>query len=415
MDVEGIDAAVLYPSFGLWVPFQPELGARGSARACDLYNEWVADYCSAAPDRLAAVALVPMADPRAAVHAARRAADLDLVGVLLRPNFLHGRNLGDRAYDPLYQTLAEAGLAVAVHEGLGLRGAPTMGSERFAGYVLRHACSHPMEQMSALGSLVVDGALERHPDLRVGFLESGTGWLPFWLARLADHLELVRDADGWHLPLTPAEYFARQCVICADPDDELVGDAVAHVGADHVMMASDFPHPESRYPEAVRTFLSTARDCGLGPGAVDAMLWATRRTSTECGSGSRSRRQARRSRPRRYRPRSTASPSPSASTTVRAAPGRSACAAGRTASWSSTARGRRCGHDRAARRAGAHPVRRRRPGTCARGVRGRQAPRRGRRDAPAGAARGPRRGRGRAAGAARAARGARRRCSPLIK
>lgn len=274
MDAEGIDAAVLYPSLGLWVPFQPELDAAAGSRACETYNEWVAEYCSHAPGRLAAAAIVPTIDPQRAARTARRAAELGLVAVVMRPNFLYGRNPGDQAYDPLYDVLEETGLPLAIHEGLGLR-VPTIGSDRFDSYLLRHSCSHPMEQMCALGSLVFDGALERHPRLRVGFLESGTGWLPFWLARLADHQELMRDSECRHLSLTPAEYFARQCVICADPDDELAASVTSRIGADHVMVASDFPHPEARYPEAVDTFLATARAGGLSGDAVAAMLWAT--------------------------------------------------------------------------------------------------------------------------------------------
>jgi predicted TIM-barrel fold metal-dependent hydrolase len=188
MDQQGIDAVVLYPSTGLFVPFQPELSAQGSARACRLYNEWMATYCATNPARLAGVALVPLVDPALAVEEARHAAKLGLVGTLARPNFLYGRNLGDRAYDPFYQALEEADLVLTVHEGLGVRG-PTIGADRFTGFTLRHLLSHPMEQMAAMASLIIDGALERHPALRVAFLESGTAWLPYWLARLDQHRE----------------------------------------------------------------------------------------------------------------------------------------------------------------------------------------------------------------------------------
>ena len=70
---------------------------------------------------------------------------------------------------------------------------PTIGRDRFETFALRHAMSHPMEQMAAMASLMLDGALERHPALRVAFLESGTGWLPYWLARLDDHAEWMAE------------------------------------------------------------------------------------------------------------------------------------------------------------------------------------------------------------------------------
>jgi predicted TIM-barrel fold metal-dependent hydrolase len=272
MDQQGIDAVVLYPSTGLFVPFQPELSAQASARVCRLYNEWMAAYCATSPRRLAGVGLVPLADPALAADEAREAARLGLVGVLARPNFLYGRNLGDRAYDPLYAALVDADIVLAVHEGLGVRG-PTIGTERFAGFTLRHLLSHPMEQMAAMASLMVDGALERHPTLRVAFLESGTAWLPYWLARLDQHREWMAGSECKDLRLSPSEYFARQCVICSDPEDTLVGVTTAHIGADHVLWASDFPHPDAEFPDAVDEFLVAAGRSGLAGHDLDVVLW----------------------------------------------------------------------------------------------------------------------------------------------
>lgn len=271
MDAQGIDVAVLYPSLGLFVPFQPELDAAASARACRAYDDWIAEYCATAPARLAAVGVVPLADVGLAVAEAKHAAALGLVGVLVRPNLLYGRNLGDRAYDPLYEALARDGITLAVHEGLGVRGGPTLGAERFAGFTLRHLCSHPMEQMAAMGSLMLDGALERHPGLRVAFLESGTAWLPYWLSRLDQHRAWMQP----ELPLAPSEYFARQCVISSDPEDDLVGTTARHVGADHIVWASDFPHPDAEFPDAVDEFEEKAVASGLDEQALGRVLWDT--------------------------------------------------------------------------------------------------------------------------------------------
>lgn len=272
MDTQGIDVAVLYPSLGLFVPFRPDLDARESARACRAYNEWVASYCATGGARLFAVGIVPLADPTLAASEAVHAASLGLVGVLARPNRLYSRNLGDRAYDPFYDALEERNLVLAVHEGLGIRG-PTLGSERFSGFTLRHLCSHPMEQMAALASLFVDGALERHAGMRVAFLESGTAWLPYWLVRLDQHRDWMRESECAHLSLSPSEYFARQCVISSDPEDRLVGWTVSRVGADHVLWASDFPHPDAAFPHAVDEFLDAARASGLEGAELDTVLW----------------------------------------------------------------------------------------------------------------------------------------------
>jgi predicted TIM-barrel fold metal-dependent hydrolase len=274
MDHEGIDAVVLYPSIGLFVPFLPSLSARESATACRAYNEWMAEYRATDPTRLTGVGLVPTADLDLAAAEAVHAAELGLPGVMVRPNPLYGRDLGDAAYDPFYDVLEENGLMLSVHEGLGVMG-PTIGRDRSETFALRHAMSHPMEQMAAMGSLMLLGALERHPGLRVAFLESGTGWLPYWLARLDGHAEWLADTETAGLSLKPSEYFQRQCVICTDPDDPLAAWVVSQVGADHVMWASDFPHPDALYPEAVTTFLSEAAEHGLGGDALAAVLWDT--------------------------------------------------------------------------------------------------------------------------------------------
>jgi predicted TIM-barrel fold metal-dependent hydrolase len=242
---------------------------------CRSYNDWIAGYCATEPARLAAVGIVPTMDVAAAADEASRCASLGLVGVLMRPNFLYGRNAGDPAFDPLYDVLAGERLVLAVHEGLGLRGGPTIGSDRFTGFALRHALSHPFEQMAAMASLMLEGALERHPALRVAFLESGTGWLPYWLARLDGHAEWMAGSECAALSLSPSEYFARQCVISTDPDDPLAAFVTSHVGADHVVWASDFPHPDALYPEAVKAFLRESEEHGLSGDALAAVLWDT--------------------------------------------------------------------------------------------------------------------------------------------
>jgi predicted TIM-barrel fold metal-dependent hydrolase len=272
MDAQGIDGAVLYPSIGLFVPYMPELDADASAAACRSYNSWISEYCATDPTRLAAVGIVPR-DPTAAAVEARRAADLDLVGVTVRPNHLGGEYLDGDAWTPLYRALEETGGVLAVHEALGVRAGVTIGSDRFTGFASRHACSHPLEQMTAAVAILLGGVCERHPSMRVAFLESGTGWLPYWLARLDDHHEWMRDTECASLTLRPSEYFARQCAISSDPEDVLAPFVIDRVGADHVVWASDFPHPDAAYPDAVDEFLEKVE--GVPEPDLRAVLWDT--------------------------------------------------------------------------------------------------------------------------------------------
>ncbi len=149
----------------------------------------------------------------------------------------------------------------------------TIGSDRFTSFTARHACSHPLEQMTAMVALLLGGVLERHPALRVAFLESGTGWLPYWLARLDEHREWMRTTECADLSASPTEYFARQCVISSDPEDPLAATVIEHVGADHVIWASDFPHPDASFPTAVDEFLEGIASVAETERA--AVLWDT--------------------------------------------------------------------------------------------------------------------------------------------
>ena len=77
--------------------------------------------------------------------------------------------------------------------------------------------------------------------------ESGTGWLPYWLHRLDEHREWLHDTECAALSLSASEYFDRQCVISTEAEDDCVAGTIASVGADHVLWASDFPHPDALF------------------------------------------------------------------------------------------------------------------------------------------------------------------------
>jgi len=42
--------------------------------------------------------------------------------------------------------------------------------------------------------------------------------------------------------MLPSEYFFRQCVVSADPDETMTPDCVRRLGADYFIWASDYPH-----------------------------------------------------------------------------------------------------------------------------------------------------------------------------
>lgn len=261
MDAEGIDRMVLYPTNGLYAASVHDLPGDVASAICRAYNRWLYDYCSYNGERLIGVALVGLQDPELAAAEARYAAEeLGFRGVMIRPNPYMGRNLEDPAYDPFYDEIARLGIALATHEGSG-PAMPEYGVDRFKSRLAVHAICHPFEQMAAVYSFTAGGVMERHPDLKVAILEAGGGWLPYWLDRLDEHAEWLENVESetGHLKMMPSEYFRRQGWINCEPTEPGLQAIVEFVGADRVLWASDFPHPDCVYPGTVDNMLQAGK------------------------------------------------------------------------------------------------------------------------------------------------------------
>ena len=185
-----------------------------------------------------------------------------------RPNLFNDRTLGDHYYDPVWELLQDLDVPFATHEFLGLRGT-SFGSERFRSYVEWHSVVHPFEAMGASVSMIVHGVFERFPRLRVAYMEAGCGWLPSWLHRIDEHLELA-SLEFPELTMSATEYFKRNCWISTECEDPFVADVVRWLGDDHIVFESDFPHPDSKFPEATRHFLDLE---GLSDESKRRILW----------------------------------------------------------------------------------------------------------------------------------------------
>jgi uncharacterized protein len=254
MDTEGIDQAVLFPSVGLY--FWALDDARAAVPIARAYNDWLASYCSADPTRLFGAAMIPVQDPAAAVTELRRARhELGFVAAFVRPNPCCGRALSDRAYEPLWDAAEESAMTVAVHEGSSVI-VPTLGSDRPFNPLVLHAVSHAFEEMLACAQLIAFGVLERHPRLRIVFLESGGGWVPFWLDRLDEQAESF-GAFCPELRLAPSEYFARQCWISYEIDEHTLPALAPLIGERRIVWGSDYPHHDATFPGAVDTLRAT--------------------------------------------------------------------------------------------------------------------------------------------------------------
>jgi predicted TIM-barrel fold metal-dependent hydrolase len=256
MAIDRIAAAALYPTFGLMIQGVTE---REPALAlCRALNDWVAEYCAHDPEHLVGVATLPMTSAEDALAEARRGVEeLGFRGVWRRPeHFEPLPHLYDEAYEPLWSYLEAADVPFAIHPGMsGLIPFDQLQSHFGGYYAPLHAAHFVTEQMLALSTFVAYGILERHPQLRVAFLETGAVWAMSYVHRLDEHHELFGFERGG-LTMKPSDYFRRQCFVSVEEVEPGLPTMVRDF-PESVVFSSDYPHADGTFPGSTKDLLET--------------------------------------------------------------------------------------------------------------------------------------------------------------
>jgi len=266
MDIEGIDLATLFPTRGLSVLLGVDDHRFGAAIA-RAYNNWLADFCAADPDRLFGAGMIAVREVNDAIEEAHRVVEkFHFRSVFLRSYFADMKPWHDPYYEPLWDTLEELNVPLRYHEASG-RG--FVGDGFDPNFGLRRVYTQPMGQMLGMGHFVGGGILARHPRLKVAFLEANCSWLPWLLWRMDEGYEREGDVCMPDLTMAPTEYFKRQCWVSVEPDETPARHVIEDYGADNIVFSTDYPHGDSKYPEAVEGFL----ELPLADEAKRKILW----------------------------------------------------------------------------------------------------------------------------------------------
>jgi uncharacterized protein len=272
MDTEGIDAAVLFPTRGLSLLTRANTEPRFAAAIARAYNDWMHEFCQANPQRLLGAGMVSVhGDIADAVEETRRVVtEYGFRSIFLRANLVKGRNWYDPFYEPLWETLEELGIPVGFHEGTGTRSGRQTGDNFDPNFGIRRIFSQPVENMLALGALLCGGVLARHPGLNVAFLEANCSWVPWLIWRADEGYEREGDIFMPDLDMLPSEYFKRQVWVSVEPDEAPARYTIEEFGCDQLVFSTDYPHGDSKYPEAVSSFLKLE---SLSDEAKRKILW----------------------------------------------------------------------------------------------------------------------------------------------
>jgi predicted TIM-barrel fold metal-dependent hydrolase len=248
MDAEGLDAALMFPSIYLISGdiHEADVAAAG-ARA---YNRWMSEFVQENPDRLFGMGVCPLQSVDDAVAEIGFIAEAGLTGLTFRPERYNGLELFSDEMNRVWSAAEDHDLTVAIHGSFGSK-MTSFARTRYENQFYVHMVCHPFEQMACVMEIVASGILDDHPRLRVGFFESGMGWLPYWLERLDEHKESMGHLVP-KLRREPTEIWSDQCFVTMEAGE---GDAFAQLAdrglAHTVVWGSDYPHYDCTYPGAL--------------------------------------------------------------------------------------------------------------------------------------------------------------------
>lgn len=244
-DAEGLDVALLFPTLMLVSGDIKEADvAAANARA---YNRWITDFVAHDKERFYGIGLLPLQSVEAAVDEVNFIAEQGLNGVTFRPERYNGLELFSPEMDRVWSAIEDADLTVGIHGSFGSK-MESFASARYSNPFYVHMVCHPFEAMASVMEIVASGILEAHPRLRVGFIEAGIGWLPYWLERLDEHKHHMGGLVP-SLKRDPTEIFSDQCFITMTADEIDSFETLNQMGLAHtVLWGSDYPHYDCTYP-----------------------------------------------------------------------------------------------------------------------------------------------------------------------
>ena len=220
-----------------------------------VYNDWLAEFCSAAPDRLIGVPMLPEYPESATAEIRRLAAK----GIFKQANLqiaVAKPALHDERWEPFWAAVEDSGMVLSFHVVVFLSGGGSSpGRGKAAGYFL-HAKSFVAQFIDPFVDLFAWGILERHPGLKIVIAESGVGWLP-WLIEELDyrHWRLWEAKDYWldhggiPFDMKPSELFKRQ-IYATFQESPTAMSLLKFYGPENLLWASDYPHPDSVWPNS---------------------------------------------------------------------------------------------------------------------------------------------------------------------
>ncbi len=285
MDAMGVDQTLLYPTWfaeGFHLVHDPDV-AYALARA---YNHWIADFCQVAPERLFAVAILPLQNMDFALEELQRVANIRCFrGAFIRPMFIEGHYYTHPYYDPLWAELERLGMVAAVHPTPGLwnpewtshgpffekmRGRlhqpvlNTGGGGPFSGggngahgasfFTAATPLGHPVapilsnwldNHMFVASTLIGFAVMERYPELRFVVAHGKASWMEEVLEKMEASAKVIPLLHTYPVSTEPEEMWAEGRVMLGFDAEERLIQKLPQDFAAKVIWGSRYPHHDA--------------------------------------------------------------------------------------------------------------------------------------------------------------------------
>jgi predicted TIM-barrel fold metal-dependent hydrolase len=249
METDGVDAAMMFPTPRLSIGVMTNPDRELHLAMVRAYNDWLAEYVSAAPDRLFGLPMLPASGVRDAIDEMHRCLAMPgMIGPLLAC-YPHGDAKLSPEDDPLWAAVVEAKVPLTIHVSLA-DAKPAAHGDRIPGDTRNWDASRRMLE------LMWGGVLDRFPELKVVFTEVDAGWVPFFKEQVDNRFHRLAKASRFGLRMAPSEYFDRHYHYVFVSDSYALQNRHA-VGVDNLMWSDDYPHMGGDWPYTQRTLTQT--------------------------------------------------------------------------------------------------------------------------------------------------------------
>jgi predicted TIM-barrel fold metal-dependent hydrolase len=221
-----------------------------------IFNDACADRMKASGGRINCMGTLPYWDKDIMNKEMCRIVDLGVKGIVLpdRPERLSQGYIGsDGKVSPFWEEVFDicnaTGTPINYHLNASLDANSAIWDN--LGFDQRlpiHALIHHVGCGATMSNLMVSGILDKYPNLKVGLIESGSGWVPFWLEAMEHQLDEFRTRQNRGLKMRPKEYFRKHFWVTFWFESYAPKHMLEEIGVDRVLFETDFPHPTSLYP-----------------------------------------------------------------------------------------------------------------------------------------------------------------------